>query len=311
MNKEMLCKRILSIMMGTLLAMSMFMIVSIDGKATRKVIWLEREDSGAGELVVSEDCALILREEYGSRVFAFYGSGCCPLYITEGASLKINASSSTHYSVSNTEPVISINNKAYYLFDNSTLYVQKGSIVKYNIETMYYDGEHVVHAFYLTIIPPETSSADLYKQGLKNKANEISEVYRRLISGEVTGEQIVYYNEGGALPYELLQTLQSCPGVTLDFKCEYEGKQYHFRIKGGTGLILDENIPWYGPLYMAEYFGEVQDEPSVTGHGSYVVKSGDTLSQIAAAFNTTVDYLVSLNNLQNRDYIKEGQVLKI
>ena len=39
--------------------------------------------------------------------------------------------------------------------------------------------------------------------------------------------------------------------------------------------------------------------------------SGDTLWSIAKRFNTTVDELVRLNNIKNRDLIYVGQVLKI
>lgn len=44
---------------------------------------------------------------------------------------------------------------------------------------------------------------------------------------------------------------------------------------------------------------------------TYTVKWGDTLSEIAVTYNTTVNNLVKLNNIQNPDYIVVGQVLKI
>lgn len=50
---------------------------------------------------------------------------------------------------------------------------------------------------------------------------------------------------------------------------------------------------------------------SPTPAGSYTVVDGDTLSEIAARFNTTVDALVSLNELANADEIAVGQVLKV
>lgn len=43
----------------------------------------------------------------------------------------------------------------------------------------------------------------------------------------------------------------------------------------------------------------------------YTVKRGDTLSEIAVAYNTTVDNLVALNNITDPDYIVVGQVLLI
>ena len=44
---------------------------------------------------------------------------------------------------------------------------------------------------------------------------------------------------------------------------------------------------------------------------TYTVKWGDTLSEIAVKYNTTVDALVKLNNIANRDFIVVGQVLKL
>ena len=44
---------------------------------------------------------------------------------------------------------------------------------------------------------------------------------------------------------------------------------------------------------------------------TYTVKKGDTLSQIALNYNTTVANLVKLNDITNPDYIVVGQVLKI
>lgn len=44
---------------------------------------------------------------------------------------------------------------------------------------------------------------------------------------------------------------------------------------------------------------------------TYTVKKGDTLSEIALAYNTTVAELARLNNISNVDYIVVGQVLKL
>ena len=50
---------------------------------------------------------------------------------------------------------------------------------------------------------------------------------------------------------------------------------------------------------------------STTSATTYTVKSGDTLSKIAANHNTTTSTLTSLNNLSNPNLIYVGQVLKL
>jgi lysozyme len=44
---------------------------------------------------------------------------------------------------------------------------------------------------------------------------------------------------------------------------------------------------------------------------SYTIIPGDTLTSIAAKFNTTVEALVTANNISNPDLIIAGETLKI
>ncbi|MBM4408542.1 MAG: LysM peptidoglycan-binding domain-containing protein [Chloroflexi bacterium] len=44
---------------------------------------------------------------------------------------------------------------------------------------------------------------------------------------------------------------------------------------------------------------------------TYKVKRGDTLSAIAHRFGTTVKVLQELNNIQDPQYIRVGQILKL
>lgn len=57
--------------------------------------------------------------------------------------------------------------------------------------------------------------------------------------------------------------------------------------------------------------GQVIKKPGSASSDTYTVKKGDTLSEIAAAYGTTVDALVSLNGISNPDVINVGQVLKV
>ena len=51
--------------------------------------------------------------------------------------------------------------------------------------------------------------------------------------------------------------------------------------------------------------------PTPTPPGQYIVKAGDTLSIIAATFETTVDEIMALNNLSDPNLIEIGQELRI
>lgn len=44
---------------------------------------------------------------------------------------------------------------------------------------------------------------------------------------------------------------------------------------------------------------------------NYTVKRGDTLSELASKYHTTVAYLVSVNKIKDKDLIRVGQVLKV
>lgn len=44
---------------------------------------------------------------------------------------------------------------------------------------------------------------------------------------------------------------------------------------------------------------------------TYTVKKGDTLSNIALKYNTTVEALVASNGIKNKDVIFVGQIIKI
>ena len=51
--------------------------------------------------------------------------------------------------------------------------------------------------------------------------------------------------------------------------------------------------------------------PSANKSITYTVKSGDTLTKIAKAYETTIEKLVALNGLKNANNINVGQVLKV
>lgn len=73
---------------------------------------------------------------------------------------------------------------------------------------------------------------------------------------------------------------------------------YHLQAVAGKGSTV------YGWVNAADIGG-------TTSGKSYTVQKGDTLSGIAGKYGTTVDKLVSLNGIKNKDLIYVGQVIKL
>src|SRR5690625_3717 len=81
------------------------------------------------------------------------------------------------------------------------------------------------------------------------------------------------------------------------------GQHLHFELHKGRWNMQKSNA--VDPL---EY---LEKDLYPTKTSTYTVKSGDNLTKIANAHNTTVDELVRLNNIKNPNLIHPGQKLKI
>lgn len=62
---------------------------------------------------------------------------------------------------------------------------------------------------------------------------------------------------------------------------------------------------------IAEKLPEKTEQKATTGHITYTVKKGDTLSKIARMYNMTVGEIARKNNITNINFIRIGQVLVI
>lgn len=71
--------------------------------------------------------------------------------------------------------------------------------------------------------------------------------------GKSNEPQTFVYEEGTSLPIEIMQALQECPNVTLIFRCSYDNTNYEFTISGDKAIV-DSDIPWYGPLWLNQYY---------------------------------------------------------
>jgi nucleoid-associated protein YgaU len=106
-----------------------------------------------------------------------------------------------------------------------------------------------------------------------------------------------------------MKYLQEHPQITLVYHITYEGEEFTVTIPGAR-VVADPEISWYGPLWLREHFSDGAAGRATAANGSYIVRSGDTLAGIAKMFGTTVDTLVGKNNIQNKDLIYPGQVIR-
>lgn len=97
--------------------------------------------------------------------------------------------------------------------------------------------------------------------------------------------------------------------VSLRLAFTYNEQDYVIVIPAGAAL--DNDIPWYGPLYLAQQYGNsagAQTSEAVPAGGTYEVRRGDTLSRIAAAKNMTLKELLAKNpQIKDANKVIAGQ----
>ncbi|SJZ37632.1 glycoside hydrolase family 25 protein [Garciella nitratireducens] len=99
-----------------------------------------------------------------------------------------------------------------------------------------------------------------------------------------------------------------------DFPCDLHQYTSTGRLDGYNGN-LDLNRLMNGRTI--EFFTGRKEEPKKVSRSvadratTYTVKKGDTLSEIASTYNTTVNKLVDLNNIKNPNLIYPGQKIKV
>ena len=137
------------------------------------------------------------------------------------------------------------------------------------------------------------------------------EPYRQILhtAGNLGGKQTAEFKGNFAIPYEFILYLKDDPDVTLLYHVTYEDKVYDIVIPG-SNAIADPEIPWYGPLWLLANYGEGQVPTGAKGNGEYIVKAGDTLTKISVELGVTVDYLVEVNGIKNRNFIYVGQIIR-
>lgn len=165
--------------------------------------------------------------------------------------------------------------------------------VTYNHSYMGGDARLIVTRCASTASAP---SNQLYYESFVNKLNSTTE-------GTLT------WDEGGALPEDVMEALAKNPNLSLEYTFTYEGVEYTVFIPAGAmAALYDPEIPWYGPEWILGHFAPIT--PGTAG-STYTVQSGDTLGAIASRFGTTVSALMALNpDITDADVIRIGQNIR-
>ena len=100
--------------------------------------------------------------------------------------------------------------------------------------------------------------------------------------------------------------------VTLVMEYTYEGKDYVITIP--SNAAMDNDISWYGPLYLAAHYGNgapVNGTIGTTG-STYTVQPKDTMTRIARMYGMTLSQLASKNpQIKNLNRIVVGQRINL
>ncbi len=122
-----------------------------------------------------------------------------------------------------------------------------------------------------------------------------SNVKKTDYSVKVTAQAGLNVRKGAGTNYSIITALKCGTVVTVS------------KVSGNWGYVGK-----YGGWICLDYTAKVSTTSTVKSDKVYyTVKSGDTLSYIAYRYNTTVDKLVSLNNIKNRDLIYVGQKIRV
>ncbi len=132
----------------------------------------------------------------------------------------------------------------------------------------------------------------------------LAEVEEQIAEAEA-GSTVVMEEGISALSRDIMKDLLDKGDVDLRMEFTYDGVDYLIIIPAGEAL--DEDIPWYGHLYLTARFGNRAAGSSQAG-GGYTVQPGDSMSRIAKRWGMTLEELAAKNpQITDMDKITVGQ----
>lgn len=153
-----------------------------------------------------------------------------------------------------------------------------------------------------------------------SQINEISFAFLRRVQ-ELTGKEVIVYSDASNAENTFSQEFANTyPLWVAEYGVNtprtgrwstYEGFQYSDTgTVPGIRVLTDLDI-FTDSIFLSSTENISTPENTTNQIISYTVKQGNTLSQIASSFNTTVREIAGLNNISNPNLIFVGQILKI
>ena len=162
---------------------------------------------------------------------------------------------------------------------------------------------------------PDDTKTIIVQRGdtLSYLAIEYGTTVERLVElNDISNPNLIYVGETLNVPVTGAQSTTT----TIYYRVERGDTLSQIALEYGTTvdrLVELNNISNPNLIYVNEII-EIQSRRTVLGdtnHSLYTVRSGDTLSQIALEYGTTVERLAELNDISNPNLIYVGEVLRI
>jgi len=241
--------------------------------------------------------------------------------VNGGNALTTNTLSATYDAAYGTLPSAT---RTGYVFDGWFTSADSGTQVKADTVCK---GDLTVYAHWSKVVTPAKQDVSNANKTKNNEApqepskSEYDEKIDKLTSDinsvPANGKQTVYLKDITTLSLSVMKMIKNHPNVNLDMTYTYMGVAYHVVIPGGTSVVADENIPWYGPLWLYSKYGAgtVSTVNTTTNSAKgivYIVQKGDTLSKIAARQSISLKELLNKNpQIKNKDKIAIGDKINL
>ncbi|HMN43861.1 MAG TPA: LysM peptidoglycan-binding domain-containing protein [Povalibacter sp.] len=257
----------------------------------------------AKEQMGTSDITTIVRN-YSSRSFGFASRN---FYVAFLAALEIDADPARFFGPIKLDPVdnsqtLSLANYVPATQLAAALQVDRDLLRKLNpslLPSVWNGSRHVPRGFDFRI--PASVDMNAVVARLSNAASfdaQVADTHHKVGKGET------------------LSVIASRYGVSMNQLAEMNGLRRPYQIRIGQVLTLPVK-PGAAPPTAA--VAQAEKEPpkreavptGVVGSEKYVVKRGDTLSRIASRHGLTEQALMDMNDIRNRNFVYEGQVLAL